>query len=238
MFILSNLDRVSYGLQPIVGLSTSLNSAAQLGVTNDSDPDPTPDLPPDWLGWGSNWAGAWANAPLAYYEWMYDDGPGGPNLDCASAGDPGCWGHRQNVLAFNNVGAVVMGAAAGLDSSGSQGYAMTTVATSDSSTSWTALTYTWAEALADINGGTPVVSGISPSSGPTTGGTLVTVTGTGFTGATHVKFGSVAATSFTVVSSTEITAVAPAQATSRRNIFIITPGGTSASVPADLFRYS
>ena len=38
----------------------------------------------------------------------------------------------------------------------------------------------------------PTVTGISPTSGPTAGGTSVTITGTDLTGATSVKFGSVA----------------------------------------------
>src|SRR6202020_1454647 len=58
----------------------------------------------------------------------------------------------------------------------------------------------------------PAITSISPTSGPTSGGTTLTITGTGFTGATKVVFGGVAATSFSVVSSTEITAVSPAQA--------------------------
>ncbi|WP_432992225.1 IPT/TIG domain-containing protein [Dactylosporangium sp. CA-233914] len=58
----------------------------------------------------------------------------------------------------------------------------------------------------------PVVSGVNPSSGFTTGGTTVTITGTGFTGATAVTFNGTDATSFTVVSPTEITAVTPAGA--------------------------
>ena len=36
----------------------------------------------------------------------------------------------------------------------------------------------------------PTVTGISPTSGPTTGGTAVTITGTNFTGASAVKFGT------------------------------------------------
>src|SRR5258708_38028182 len=36
----------------------------------------------------------------------------------------------------------------------------------------------------------PVVTGISPTSGPAVGGTTVTITGTGFTGVTSVGFGS------------------------------------------------
>ena len=36
----------------------------------------------------------------------------------------------------------------------------------------------------------PTVTGVSPTSGPSTGGTTVTVTGTGLTGATAVNFGA------------------------------------------------
>ena len=63
----------------------------------------------------------------------------------------------------------------------------------------------------------PTVSGISPTSGPLGGGTSVTITGTGFTGASAVKFGTAAATSFTVNSSTQITAVTPAGTGDRRH---------------------
>ncbi|NNM96477.1 MAG: hypothetical protein HKL89_02580, partial [Candidatus Dormibacteraeota bacterium] len=46
----------------------------------------------------------------------------------------------------------------------------------------------------------PMVSGVSPAAGSTGGGTSVTVTGTGFTGATAVAFGGTPAASFKVVS--------------------------------------
>jgi hypothetical protein len=52
-----------------------------------------------------------------------------------------------------------------------------------------------------------------------------------------VLFGAVAATSFTVVSSTEIKAVSPAQAAGLHNIYVTAPAGTSAAVMADLFTY-
>ena len=58
----------------------------------------------------------------------------------------------------------------------------------------------------------PVVQFISPNTGVNLGGEQVTITGTGFTGASAVAFGSTPATSFTVVSDTEITAIAPAVA--------------------------
>ena len=83
----------------------------------------------------------------------------------------------------------------------------------------------------------PTVTSVSPTSGSTAGGTTVTITGTGFTGATKVVFGTVAATSFSVVSSTEITAVSPAQAAAWHNIYVTTPSGTSAPVTADQFTY-
>jgi hypothetical protein len=83
-----------------------------------------------------------------------------------------------------------------------------------------------------------IVSSISPTSGPTTGGTTVTITGAGFTGATKVAFGTDAATSFNVVSSTLITAVSPPQAAGFHNIYVTTPVGTSAPVAADRFTYT
>ena len=55
----------------------------------------------------------------------------------------------------------------------------------------------------------PVVSSISPSTGVTAGGTVVTITGTGFTGATTVDFGSNPSPSFQVVSDSEVIAVTP-----------------------------
>ncbi len=54
------------------------------------------------------------------------------------------------------------------------------------------------------------VTALNPVTGPLAGGTTVTLTGTGFTGATSVRFGAVEASSFTVVSGTEIAAVTPA----------------------------
>jgi len=57
----------------------------------------------------------------------------------------------------------------------------------------------------------PTVTSFSPPSGGF--GTSITITGTNFTGATVVKFHGVAATSFTVVSDTQITTTVPTTAT-------------------------
>ena len=55
----------------------------------------------------------------------------------------------------------------------------------------------------------PGVSSLSPSSGPRTGRTQVTISGHDLTGATAVSFGGLPATTFTVVSDTQVKAVAP-----------------------------
>jgi len=84
----------------------------------------------------------------------------------------------------------------------------------------------------------PIVSGISPSSGPATGGTIVTITGSGFTGATEVDFSSAKATSYTVNSATQITATAPPETGPVVAVIVFTPGGTSATSATDIFTYT
>ena len=82
----------------------------------------------------------------------------------------------------------------------------------------------------------PTVAGISTASGPTSGGTSVTITGTYLTGATAVKFGTKNATSFKVNSATQITAVAPTGA-GTVDITVVTSGGTSATSSRDQFTF-
>jgi len=74
-------------------------------------------------------------------------------------------------------------------------------------------------------GSGPVVSSFTPASGSS--GTSVTVTGSGFTGATAVKFNGMSAT-FTVTSDTQITATVPSGATTGP-IAVTTPAGTGTS---------
>ena len=61
-------------------------------------------------------------------------------------------------------------------------------------------------------------------------GATVTVLGTNLTGATKVTFGSLAATSFKVVSSSEITAVVPA-ITKNVKVTVTVPGGSYSTYP-------
>lgn len=85
----------------------------------------------------------------------------------------------------------------------------------------------------------PAVTGLSPGSGPLAGGTTVTITGTGLTGATAVSFGTAAATSFTVNSATSITATSPAATTAGpAGVTVTTPAGTSTTSTAGQFSYT
>jgi len=72
---------------------------------------------------------------------------------------------------------------------------------------------------------TPHIIGFSPTSGPA--GTIVTITGSAFTGATRVKFNGISA-GFLIKSYTKIRTTVPAQATTG-SIAVTTPGGTAIS---------
>ena len=74
----------------------------------------------------------------------------------------------------------------------------------------------------------PTITGFTPGSGPAP--TSVSITGTGFTGASSVTFNGVAAASISVVSATSLTATVPAGA-STGPIAVTTAGGTGTSVP-------
>jgi uncharacterized protein (TIGR03437 family) len=82
----------------------------------------------------------------------------------------------------------------------------------------------------------PVFSSTYPIYGSVAGGTAITITGTGFTGATSVTVGGVVATSLVVVSDTSITCVTPAgTVVGQANIVITTPGGTATGTNAFLY---
>jgi PKD repeat protein len=84
----------------------------------------------------------------------------------------------------------------------------------------------------------PTVTSVSPSSGTTLGGNVVTIMGSGFSESStegdvnQVMFGSTAAPSYTFVSDSEITAPAPAEAVGMVDITVITSGGTSSGTSA------
>ena len=84
-------------------------------------------------------------------------------------------------------------------------------------------------------GSAPAVSGVSPTAGPTTGGTSVTIAGNNLGGATAVDFGSTPAT-ITGDTASSITATAPA-GTGTVDVTVTTANGTSATSAADQFTY-
>jgi hypothetical protein len=83
----------------------------------------------------------------------------------------------------------------------------------------------------------PWVTRVAPTTASAAGGTPVTLTGFGFSGATAVSFGATPATAYTVVSGTEITATAPAVAAGSVDVHVTTPNGTSPTTASDRITY-
>ncbi len=83
----------------------------------------------------------------------------------------------------------------------------------------------------------PAVSSISPASGPATGGTAVTISGSNLSGTTAVKFGAVAATGVTIVSATQVTAIAPSGTDGTVDVTVTTASGTSTANAGDHYSY-
>jgi YVTN family beta-propeller protein len=83
----------------------------------------------------------------------------------------------------------------------------------------------------------PTVTSVSPAAGPTGGGTPVTISGTGFTSVTAVKFGTTAAASYSVGSSTEITATSPSHSSGTYDVKVTASGGTSGTSSSDEFTF-
>jgi hypothetical protein len=127
LLVVIDLERVGRGLPPFAGIVASLDSIAQRGTQVSGQPagafeDPT--FPFGFSvdsgsafayrchsnGWGSGAcdgsgypgaslaAGELISVLDADYHWMYDDGYGGPNVDCMTPTAAACWGHRDNIL--------------------------------------------------------------------------------------------------------------------------------------------
>ena len=71
----------------------------------------------------------------------------------------------------------------------------------------------------------PILTGVSPTTGRTTGGTSVTLTGRNFASGATVTFGGAAATSVVVVSATHITAKSPPHKAGRVAIVVSNADG-------------
>jgi eukaryotic-like serine/threonine-protein kinase len=127
--------------------------------------------------------------------------------------------------------------AAGVHSSGSSSSGLSPGSSSSASSSASAKASSSAKASASASPSPkasassssppPAVTGVSPASGPTGGGTSVTITGTGLAGATSVSFGGAAAT-VTADSASQITATSPGGNAGTVSIIVVTPSGTAA----------
>ena len=102
--VMVDLERVSRGEVPVVGLSAAADVMAQRGSQLNEDPSLSNPhaIAGATGGWTANWAAA-VNVLDANYSWMYVDGWAGKgytfNFECTSARARGCWGHRNDILA-------------------------------------------------------------------------------------------------------------------------------------------
>ena len=106
----TNLERTARGLPAFEGMSTALDA---VGGERRRTPTPTQSPPAGFPAsyWTSNWAGGVGSPLESIYLWMYDDGPGSPNVDCQGGNTSGCWGHRDDILAPFSCSPCVMGSA-------------------------------------------------------------------------------------------------------------------------------
>jgi hypothetical protein len=83
----------------------------------------------------------------------------------------------------------------------------------------------------------PTISALEPALGSSDGGTVIKVTGTGFTGVLSVLFGTTPARSFVVESETSISVTTPGGNPGTSHVTVSTQGGTSATDDVSEFRW-
>ncbi len=92
--------------------------------------------------------------------------------------------------------------------------------------------------LAFVPVAAPLVTSVTPGIGSTAGGNTVIINGWDFTGATTVNFGGTPASSFTVLSTNQISAVVPAESSSTVDVTVTGPLGMSATSAADNYTFT
>ncbi len=88
----------------------------------------------------------------------------------------------------------------------------------------------------EYSGVTPTVTDVSPASGPASGGTMVLITGTGFTGATSASFGGSTCNAFSVMDDTSIECETSAHHPGAIIVSVTGPNGTGMG--PGLFTYN
>jgi len=86
--------------------------------------------------------------------------------------------------------------------------------------------------------GVPGIRSVSPNHGTTAGGTSVVIGGIHFNGSTSVVFGGSSASSFTINSDSQITAVSPVHSAGIVNVHVTNPCGTSATTTVDRYTFT
>lgn len=105
------------------------------------------------------------------------------------------------------------------------GPAEVVVQNSDGQRAISTASYTFADPIP-----APTISSVSPVTGPSAGGTVLTITGANFISGATVKVGDTAAANVTFVSATSLKAVAPEHAAGGlKNISVTNPDGQSAT---------
>ncbi len=172
VFAITDFERVARGLPPFAEMTARLDALAQVGANTEHDPMTTQELEVErW--WGSTWGDGSTSALDQMYRWLYRDGlytsQIGGNLACLHEGDPGCWGHRDNLLhtaiacqvgqagcgrqcLTGRTPALLMGAA--IDAKLTDG-SITTFEEVTCGGTPSEVTYTWAEARARATAPTP-----------------------------------------------------------------------------------
>jgi formylglycine-generating enzyme required for sulfatase activity len=94
--------------------------------------------------------------------------------------------------------------------------------------------------IATLSGGftyaaPPTLAFVTPTSGPTGGGTTITLTGTNLLGTSAVRVGGISATNVQVVNATTVTAVTPAGTAGARDVAVTTQGGVATRTGAFIY---
>lgn len=154
IFVITNLERVSRGLKPILGISAQMSGWAAIGAKHAADPA----LGAWDLANGTQlqtFAAVWAgdlSVLDADFIWMYADGwtaTGSLNVDCSSARAAGCWGHREIILGHYSGSAALVAGVASLPHVLAHGALNSDAeAISNYTGPKPVLTYTWAQARA------------------------------------------------------------------------------------------
>ena len=148
----------------------------------------------------------------------------------ASAAHPGSGSSSPSVAAgihSSSSGSSAPGSASASSSSGSSSSSASAKASPSAKASSSPSAKASPSASASASSPAPALTGISPASGPTGGGTSVTITGTGLAGVKGVSFGGAAAT-ITADSATQLTVTSPPGNAGTVNVIVVTPGGTTA----------